>query len=89
MLMYLAGWSWLSPWSVVVVGLFLLVGACWLPVLWIQWRMKKLADHALDTDTLPQMFTSLFRTWILLGIPALAAMLTLMFMMVAKPLAAM
>ena len=89
MLMYLAGWSWLSPWSVVVVGLFLLVGACWLPVLWIQWRMKKLADHASDTDTLPQMFTSLFRAWILLGIPALAAMLTLMFMMVAKPLAAM
>jgi uncharacterized membrane protein len=89
MLMSLAGWPWISPWSVGTIGLFGLVGACWLPVVWIQWRMKKLADHALDSDTLPQMFTSLFRAWMLLGIPALAAMLTLMFMMVAKPLAVM
>ena len=89
MLMHLAGWSWFSPWSITVVGLFGLVGVCWLPVLWIQWRMKKLADNASAIDTLPQAFTSLFRAWILLGIPALAAMLTLLFMMVAKPLAAM
>ena len=89
MLMHLAGWSWFSPWSITAVGLFGLVGVCWLPVLWIQWRMKKLADNASAIDTLPQAFTSLFRAWILLGIPALAAMLTLLFMMVAKPLAAM
>ncbi len=89
MLMHLAGWSWISPWSITAVGLFVLVGACWLPVLWIQWRMKQLADHASDTGTLPQAFMSLFRAWFLLGMPALAAMLTLVFLMVAKPLAVM
>lgn len=86
-LLNMNGWSWQSPWSVSVVGLFVFVGACWLPVLWIQARLKKIADAASPGESLPAAFMNLIHRWFLLGIPAFAAMIALVYLMVAKPLA--
>lgn len=81
------GWSWQSSWSMTVVALFAFVGACWLPVVWIQSRLKKFANAASEIELLPAAFTKLFRVWFLLGIPAFAAMIALVYLMIAKPLA--
>jgi len=87
MLMNVLGWSWLSPWSLAVYGLYLLTGACWLPVVAIQIRLSRTADGAPAVDSLPARFHALFRWWFALGIPAFAAVLIIFHLMVAKPLA--
>ena len=79
-------WSWHSPWALTVLALFVFVGACWLPVVWIQLRLSRLANTAPSVSELPPAFVKLFRIWILLGIPAFACVMALVFMMVAKPL---
>ena len=79
-------WSWHSPWALTVLALFIFVGACWLPVVWIQMRLSRLANTAPSVSELPPAFMKLFRIWILLGIPAFACVMALVFMMVAKPL---
>ncbi|MEQ1515847.1 MAG: DUF2269 domain-containing protein [Usitatibacteraceae bacterium] len=86
-LLQLAGWSWTSAWSISVLALFVLVGACWLPVVWIQVRLRRLADSAATIAQLPPEFAAKFRVWFLLGIPAFTAIVAIVYLMVAKPLA--
>jgi uncharacterized membrane protein len=86
-LMYLYGWAWLSAWSVAVWNLFLLTGACWLPVVAIQIRLSRTALQAESTQALPDAFHADFRRWLVLGIPAFSSVLLLYYLMVAKPLA--
>ncbi len=81
------GWSWVSPWALTVLALFLLIGACWLPVLWIQMRLSQLANAAASVRELSPAFNRLFRLWFVLGIPAFASIVMLVFMMVVKPMA--
>ncbi|MGD8642769.1 MAG: DUF2269 domain-containing protein [Chromatiales bacterium] len=75
------GVSWTSVWFVVVIGLFVLVGACWLPVVWIQIRVRDM----LAAGDGRRAYQHLMRTWIALGIPAFAGVLALFFLMVFKP----
>lgn len=85
-LMQMLGWPLTSAWSLAVWGLFLLVGACWLPVVVIQVRLKRTADRAESIAALPASFHHSFRRWFALGIPAFVAVLILFYLMVAKPL---
>ncbi len=80
------GWSQLSAWSIAVWALFLVAGACWIPVLWIQARLSREARAATSTAALPARFHRLFRWWAALGIPAFAAVIAITWLMVAKPL---
>ncbi len=86
-LLHLAGWSWISPWTVTVLTLFLLMGACWLPVVWIQVKLSRLAASAPSVAALSPHFASWFRVWFILGIPAFSMVVAIVFMMVARPLA--
>ena len=86
-LLHLDGWSWSSPWSLTAVGLFAFVGACWLPVVWIQLRLKRIVESAPSIEKLPLDFARKFRVWLLLGAPAFASVVAIVFLMVAKPLA--
>ncbi len=84
-LMILAGLP-LTGWIALSLGLFALAGLCWLPVVWLQIRMHKLAAEAQTAQTpLPPIYWSYARTWTLLGIPAFSAMIVVFFLMVAKP----
>ena len=47
----MAGWPWDSPWLLASIALYALAGACWLPVLWLQLRMARLAELALANGT--------------------------------------
>ena len=82
----LYGLALVSPWSVAVWSLFLIAGACWLPVLKLQVMMRDEAERASSTATLPARFHVLFKWWFALGIPAFGAVLAIYWLMVAKPL---
>ena len=70
-----------SVWFVAVIALFCLVGACWLPVVWIQIRIKELFRAGAGIDKC----RPLMRVWIALGMPAFTAVLILFWLMVFKP----
>src|SRR5579872_797992 len=69
-LAHVMGYSLLEPWIVAALALYLLVGACWLPVVWIQVKLHRLAAAARDKGMpLPERYHRLFRIWFLLGWP--------------------
>ena len=81
-----AGWPLTTPWIALSVALYVATGLCWLPVVWIQWRMRNLARTAASADeALPAQYYRLFRTWVLLGIPAFAFVLAILWLMVTRP----
>lgn len=85
MLMNKLHYSFTSIWFYWVIGLFVFIGICWLPVLRIQYRLKELAEQSLETNQIHPEFKRLMRVWILLGIPAFLAILIIFWMMVFKP----
>lgn len=86
-LMHINLWPLLSPWSVTVMGLFILVGFLWLPVVWIQVAMSHEAERVQSIQNLSPGFHRRFTLWFVLGIPAFLLVLVLFFLMIAKPLA--
>lgn len=80
------GWELTEGWILVSLALYLLVGACWLPVVWIQARMRDLALAAEAAGApLPPRYHRLFRVWFALGVPAFVAMLAILWLMLARP----
>ncbi|CAN7577725.1 DUF2269 domain-containing protein [Acidovorax sp. LjRoot118] len=84
---HLAGLPLSTPWLAVSLALFALAGLCWLPVVWLQLRMRALAQQALDagSDALPATYWRCARWWEALGYPAFVAMAVVFYLMVAKP----
>ena len=85
-LIHLQGYALTEPWLMAAYALYVLIGACWLPVVWFQWRMVKLAEGAVAAGTpLPPAYHRLFRAWFILGWPAFAGVVGVYALMVAKP----
>jgi uncharacterized membrane protein len=85
-MIYLAGYPLTSRWIMLSIGLYLVAGACWLPVVWIQLKMRDMAQIAAREQTdLPALFWRYLRIWVALGIPAFIAMVAVFWLMVAKP----
>lgn len=85
-LAHLAGWSLTEPWLLASYGLYLLVGACWLPVVAIQLRLRALARQAVAEGTaLPTRYHRLFRLWFVLGWPAFAGVIGIYVLMLWRP----
>ena len=76
-----------SRWLLWSLILYFVAGACWLPVVWIQLRMRELARDAVARQVeLPSAYWRWFRVWFALGVPAFAALVVVFYLMVAKPL---
>jgi uncharacterized membrane protein len=68
------------------IGLYILAGACWLPVVWLQIQMKLMAEDSLRLGKpLPEAYWRYARYWEMLGYPAFVAMIAIYFLMVVKP----
>ena len=75
-----------TAWLQVAIGLYVLTGVCWLPVVWLQWRARNLAQAAMQHGTpLPPAYYRYMKLWFLLGWPAFLAVLAIFWLMVAKP----
>ena len=85
-LAHLAGFPLASRWIVWSTVLYLVAGACWLPVVWMQVRMREMARAAAEQGTqLPERYWRFFRLWVALGIPAFVSLVIVFYLMVAKP----
>jgi uncharacterized membrane protein len=73
-------------WLRTALLLFFVVGACWLPVLWLQWKARNLAQHAaLSGAPLPAAYHRAMRWWFWLGWPAFVSVIAIFWLMVIKP----
>ena len=80
------GYALDQGWIVASLALYLLIGALWLPVVWLQSRLARLAAAAREAGTsLPDRFHTLMRIWFALGWPAFASLIAIVWLMVAKP----
>lgn len=81
------GVAWSATWIWLTLLLYALAGACWLPVVWLQIRMAKLAAqaHQAGKTALPTVYYRYARYWEYLGYPAFCAMVAVYFLMVMKP----
>jgi uncharacterized membrane protein len=73
-------------WLVLALGLYAIAGSFWIPVVWMQRRMRDLAAAAATAaKPLPHEYHRLFRLWFLFGFPGFGSVLAIMWLMVAKP----
>ena len=80
------GWPLTQGWIVLTIALYAFTGLCWLPVVWIQRRMRDLARQAVErSEPLPHQYHVLYRSWFLLGFPAFFSVLCIVWLMVARP----
>jgi uncharacterized membrane protein len=85
-LMHLAGFPLATPWIARSLALFVLAGACWLPVVWMQMRMRDMAQEAVRAGTdISPLYWRYLRIWVALGIVAFFSLVIVFYWMVAKP----
>lgn len=86
MLMRIANFSWELAWLRVSILLYVVAIACWLPVVWLQMRMRTVSAAAAGAQApLPRAYWRYFRWWFALGVPALFSFLAIFYLMIAKP----
>ncbi|AWN41612.1 DUF2269 family protein [Methylobacterium durans] len=80
------GRSLTEGWIALSLGLYLVAGLFWLPVVWIQARMRDLAaEAARGRGPLPATYHRLFRLWFTCGVPGFGSVLATGWLMIAKP----
>ena len=80
------GWPLSEGWIVLSLGLYVVTGLFWLPVVAIQIRLRNLARRAAaDEKPLPEAYDRLFRIWFACGFPAFFAVLAIFWLMLARP----
>lgn len=86
LLAHAAGYSLSEGWISLSLGLYVFTGAFWLPVVWMQKRMRDLARAAAETGTeLSETYYRLFRWWFAFGFPAFMAVLAIFWLMISRP----
>lgn len=85
-LLHLIGIPLGEGWVLLSLALYILAAACWLPVVWLQLRMRDLAVSARASGSaLPARYRRYMRIWFALGWPAFAAVVAIFFLMVFRP----
>jgi uncharacterized membrane protein len=86
-LVHLMGIPFSTPWVAWSLGLYVFAIACWLPVVWIQIRMRDvMAQAARAGAPVPRAYDRYFHQWVVLGFLALFAFLLIFWLMVGKRL---
>ncbi|MGZ2455666.1 DUF2269 family protein [Rhizobium sp. IY2] len=80
------GWDLSEGWIALSLLLYVVTGLFWLPVVWIQIRLRNLARAAAASGkALPPAYFSLYRIWFAFGFPAFSAVLGIFWLMLTKP----
>lgn len=86
-MIHVAGYPLQSPWIVWSLALYALAGACWLPVVWLQLKMRDMANAAMrEGQELPSRFWRYEQLWTVLGFPAFGGLVVVYWLMVHKPM---
>lgn len=85
-LVWRAGYDWTDYWLVATYALYALAGVCWVPVVAIQIRLKRLAERKAAGEAIDEaLYARLYGWWFALGWPAFLALVAVFWLMVAKP----
>jgi uncharacterized membrane protein len=85
-LAHIVGYSLLEEWIVLSILLYFVTGAFWLPVVWMQMRMRDLAVMAArNAAPLPRAYHRIFWLWFAFGFPAFASVVMIFWLMIARP----
>jgi uncharacterized membrane protein len=85
-LMQLGGYAYTDSWIMWGLILYFFAGACWLPVVWMQIKMRDMAHDAIQHNTpLPDRYWKMDKWWIILGALAFPAVMIIFYLMVTKP----
>jgi uncharacterized membrane protein len=85
-LLYLLNIPFTQGWVVATLVLYVIAGACWLPVVWLQMRMRDLSFEAENCNKpLSSLYYYHANQWFWLGVPAFTALVIVYFLMVFKP----
>ena len=86
LLIRIAGFPMHAHWIMWSVALYAVAIACWLPVVVLQIRLRRIAAAAVATGAaeLPPEYWRNLRWWVALGILAFFAFVAIFFLMVAK-----
>jgi uncharacterized membrane protein len=75
-----------TPRLLAAIILYGLIGACWLPVLWLQMAMRRAAEAAYRSgEHLPPIHYTYAKIWFCLGWPAFTGVLVVFYLMLFKP----
>ncbi|MBD9387612.1 DUF2269 domain-containing protein [Agrobacterium sp. AGB01] len=80
------GWPLTEGWVFLSLMLYVFTGLFWLPVVWIQIRLRDIARLAAKDNTpLPTQWFRLYRIWFACGFPAFFAVIGIFWLMLMKP----
>jgi uncharacterized membrane protein len=80
------GYSMSEGWIVASIGLYIVTGVFWLPVVWLQMQLRDIATQAVqDRNDLPPSYHRYFWTWFCFGFPAFGAVAAIFWLMIARP----
>jgi uncharacterized membrane protein len=85
-LMALSGTALAERWLVTSLGLYVVAGLFWIPVIFMQIEMRDLARIAVaQQEPLPPRYFKLFRRWFVFGVPGFGSVMIIVWLMIAKP----
>jgi uncharacterized membrane protein len=80
------GFPLTEGWLALSLALYVGTGLFWLPVVWMQMRMRDLArTAAAKKKPLPPAYHRLFRWWFAFGFPGFGFVAIILWLMIAKP----
>jgi len=86
LLLQTIGISWREPWVLTSLVLYAIAGSCWLPVVWLQIRMRDISSAACAAgEPLSDLYHRHKRVWFWLGVPAFMCMVSVVVLMVFRP----
>jgi uncharacterized membrane protein len=86
-LMALSATALAERWISTSLGLYVVAGMFWIPVIFMQIEMRDLARKATaQQQPLPPRYFALFRRWFVFGIPGFGSVMIILWLMIAKPI---
>ncbi|MEX0645791.1 MAG: DUF2269 domain-containing protein [Parvularculaceae bacterium] len=80
------GWRLTEGWILASLALYVVTGVFWIPVVFMQRRMRDLAREAVRVNgPLPPDYFRLYSRWFAFGFPAFFAVLAIIWLMIARP----
>ncbi|MEO1250146.1 MAG: DUF2269 domain-containing protein [Pseudomonadota bacterium] len=80
------GWPLTEGWILASLGLYVLAGVFWLPVVWLQHRLRDFAREAAEQgEPLSERYHRTYRIWFACGFPAFASVLAIIWLMITRP----
>ena len=80
------GWSMSEGWLLLSLLLYVVTGVFWLPVVWIQSQLRDMAILSVHSgQPLSDRYYRLFSIWFAFGFPAFGTVLTILWLMIARP----